>query len=316
MRKLYILAGLCFTCIQATGQSTIHVDSNQVYQEIVNPTYEIPDNSQYFTNITNKPGITTGAFGPAIYDLKTNPVYIPIKQGYCFFDNGKTSLTIYGCKGDYTKRPGQTSVFSFKNDTIGGKPVFIMQWKNMGFLNGHDTDFINFQIWLYEGIWGKVIQFKFGSSKVRPGLYENGANGPTIGLLHMSADFSTIYNEVWLKGNPLQPEITSESTIINLDRTPPNGTVYTFYNYWESISETRIANGLKVFPNPVTDVLKLKLSGDAGIHTIRVLTIAGREILAETNREEIHVSSLDPGLYIIEVISEEGAVSRVKFRKD
>jgi hypothetical protein len=308
---LYIIGYQHFSCF---AQYSLKVDTSQVYQEITNPTYEIPDNSQYFGNVTTKPDMYFKAFGVQ-FDLYDN-VFIPIKEGYCYFANGSRSATLYACKGDYTKRPGQTSIFSFKTDTTGGNKTFIMQWKNMGFLNGHDTDYINFQIWLY-GSDGR-IQFRFGPNKVRKGLYENGANGPTIGLLEMDDAFSTIYTQLWLKGYPSKPLVVNTNGIVNLDKTPSSGTVYTFSFGLSGINLVNSGREFSVYPNPAIDKLQLCYKENISISSVSIINSTGQELMTFTNAsdwESINVSGLDPGVYFVQVRDKNGMVSTRKFMR-
>lgn len=78
---------------------------------------------------------------------------------------------------------------------------------------------------------------------------------------------------------------------------------------------------LSVYPNPVKDVVNVRLS-DNSIHSSLEITITdllGREVLrlAETSlRNTIDVSTLKRGIYLLRTIDEDGTSSSVKFVKE
>jgi hypothetical protein len=87
----------------------------------------------------------------------------------------------------------------------------------------------------------------------------------------------------------------------------------------ESFSETFVILsvaerlGLKVFPNPATDVLQIRTNETTPIQT-HILDMAGRRIQSQFNERDIDVSALRNGLYILEIVQGEDQV-QVKFLK-
>lgn len=287
-----------FSFILLKAQYTLQIDSGAIYTEITNPTYEIPDNSPYFGNVNTKPSMQFKAFAQN-YDLSQN-VYIPIKQGYCYFDNGTRSVTIYACDGSFAKRPGYTSVFSFKTETSGSEKIFIMQWKNMGVENGHDSDYLNFQIHLYEKSGN--IEFHYGDSKLRNGLFNSGANGPSVGILEMDASFTTIFGQIWLKGNPSKPQTFNTYALYTLDRLPQPGTVYRFVNQQSSIDVNQSQKfAIDLYPQPASDKLTVSVSDDKIVRA-DVYSLDGKRVCntaVNQKHVDMDLSGLSPGIYLI-----------------
>ena len=83
------------------------------------------------------------------------------------------------------------------------------------------------------------------------------------------------------------------------------------------IDDKEIANGLAVYPNPVTDYLNLKnienLSNEAGF---RILNVSGQTVQKskKLNNDNIDVSNLEKGVYILSIDSKE-AKKQLKFIK-
>lgn len=268
------------------------------YQEITNSTFEIPDTSQYFGNVFTRPDMYFSSFGKE-YDLYDG-VYIPLKQGYAYFSNNTHSTTVYAAKGIFGARQGmdQTSMFSFTTETENGNRRFICQWKNMGFTNGDSTHFLNFQVWLHET--SGVIEMKFGASSVKNGLWEGGANGPTVGILEMDDQFSTIYNQLWLSGNTASPSVTHTSGVVQLDGVPAEGTVYRFTPPTTGINDIGSATAFTFFPNPANDVLFVNHSQPET--DILITDCYGKELLKVGNHyssDAITIDHLPAGVYFL-----------------
>lgn len=78
-------------------------------------------------------------------------------------------------------------------------------------------------------------------------------------------------------------------------------------------------NGIKVYPNPVTDILNIELFGEkARTFRIELITISGMMIKSEKidfsgaywKLQEIAVDNLSKGLYFVRIISDDGVINR------
>jgi len=77
--------------------------------------------------------------------------------------------------------------------------------------------------------------------------------------------------------------------------------------------------GIRVYPNPVTN--RLTVDGLTNAATLKVLNIAGRTVKtfnvpSGTQKQEVDMTALAPGLYFIQVINEQGIIAAYKVRKD
>ncbi len=68
--------------------------------------------------------------------------------------------------------------------------------------------------------------------------------------------------------------------------------------------------GISVFPNPFTDVLKI--SDVKGVKSISVSDVSGREVKSLAPSAELNLSSLQSGLYIVNLKMEDGSVKTFK----
>lgn len=89
------------------------------------------------------------------------------------------------------------------------------------------------------------------------------------------------------------------------------------------ISEVIAVNELSIYPNPVTDRLNVNLNMiDAGTVTFNVMNVVGQQIQQATtvslsvgkNVQTINTAELVPGIYILNIITDEGTVQQ-KFVK-
>ncbi len=70
---------------------------------------------------------------------------------------------------------------------------------------------------------------------------------------------------------------------------------------------------ISIFPNPVKDKLSIVVE-DAQVRLVTVFDISGRPVLTEENQEEVNVSGLPEGSYLVEIATDKG-VLRKKFVK-
>src|SRR5262249_49066157 len=145
-----------------------------------------------------------------------------------------------------------------------------------------------------------VIEYHFGPSSVKPGLWMNGANGPTIGLLEMNAPFSTIYNQLWLSGQPASPIVVNTNGIVNIDQEPVNNTLYRFVPATSSVTATQQHNEFKVYPTLLAPGDKLNIESPAGkkIKQVNLFDGTGRNVWSATiSSAAVTMPELPQGIY-------------------
>jgi hypothetical protein len=87
---------------------------------------------------------------------------------------------------------------------------------------------------------------------------------------------------------------------------------------WVGVNETvKNEDGFKVYPNPASSIISVE-SSKYQVQSIRIMDVLGREIYylqTTNNKTEIDVSHLPSGMYILQVQSKSGVVSK-KFVKE
>ncbi|WP_432670754.1 T9SS type A sorting domain-containing protein [Flavobacterium sp. SM2513] len=100
--------------------------------------------------------------------------------------------------------------------------------------------------------------------------------------------------------SPLLPEYTAPTLIIESC----------------SLSTTNFdKNSVNIYPNPTSDKVIVTTKNNEIITNIRVFDLAGKQILEQTNSNEIVVSQISSGIYVLTIQTEKGAQS-FKFIKE
>ena len=70
---------------------------------------------------------------------------------------------------------------------------------------------------------------------------------------------------------------------------------------------------MKLFPNPVSDILSI--DSRSGIKKLAVFNLLGQKVMVKENTNNLNVSKLKPGAYILKIVDENDSVSTKKFIK-
>lgn len=208
------------------------------------------------------------------------------------------------------------SPVSYKLFGLPGNRVLKIEWKNAGFygelqFNGTTSDFINFQMWLYE-ISGN-IEVHYGPSLFNyPQFDFTFESGPAVSLIPLYNWDQDIFspNSLWLIGNPTNPEMIASEDIYFLGGIIEPNTIYEFHNLLvEAVNN--LVHVPVVYPNPVFDRLNLRLNSIyTSPVTIIICDISGRNVYNATtnpNQEDeiqIPVSDLNTGIFQLIIIQE------------
>ena len=207
-----------------------------------------------------------------------------------------------------------------------GSQITKIEWKNAGFYDDPSStppnylpfpnDFINFQVWIYEG--SNNIEIHFGSSNITAAnLASNfgttgGASTALITAVTPSGQSATLTG-VALQGpaaTPTMVTFTNTNTFPSVTGVPASGTIYRFATTTTGISKNRNKANFSVYPNPVADVMKIEGLTAKGNVTINVSDVLGKVVLTEkvtaAQNVSVNVGSLKKGAYTVEISSEEG----------
>lgn len=219
------------------------------------------------------------------------------------------------------------SPLSYKTEGIAPNRVMKIQIKNAGIASDStDSDFVNLQIWLYEGT--NVIEYRYGPSRILPETFGPGG-GPLAWLLNNAVfnwssnterDFVTV-------GNADSPHlkycwadtVNFYTEVFHLTGIPPLNMVYRYTPYHDTsgnivdttvidltaVKEVAAGNShFTVVPNPATDYVSV---GHSGINTgtVALYSLSGVLIWQKdlASAGNINIADLPAGVYLLRIIS-------------
>jgi len=207
------IALLCFN-LSAKGQASYsHVYATGSYTNLIGSTSlnigQLWDDPEYHIAI---------GFTWEFFDQTYDSIYI---SDFVWFDQS-VKYWISAYDSDFIDRGTSTSLSNISyllSGTVGSQ-ILKIEWNNAGFYDDITfNDFINVQLWLYEGT--NRIEIHIGpNSVVNPDSY-GGLEGGIIAVV----DFISP-EEIYLTGPPASPIIVFGFTEIN--GTPVDGSIYNF----------------------------------------------------------------------------------------
>lgn len=201
---------------------------------------------------------------------------------------------------------------SYEFGGCAGAFLMKIQFSDCSMKGGSATDYVNFQIWLYES--NGAFEFHYGPSQVdNISTCFNGNGGPRIGSLAQVNSSGQVLSSLFLIGFPFAPDTASSGQAVYLDGLPEDGQFY----YFEPLYTTGSAENPESQSKPY--LLRnqdgnstLFLTSEApGTVNIRLTDASGREFLrmdrqvsAGVNEFNIPTNRLAPGLWVIRVQGE------------
>jgi hypothetical protein len=290
--------------------------------------YSFSKSTGTYSNLTDAVSINNGqlwddpmdsipvGFNFKLYDLTLDTVYLGVGFG------GLVSSAIdTNFEADYLILPFETdlvdrgdlsghslSPISYRLDGVSGSRILKIEWKNTGFLGEEDisgtlNDYIDFQVWLYEGT--NDIEMHYGPNQVtNPLVNYYGETGAIIGL----SDYDLI-DAYLLSGNPDSPMLSD--TLVVLGGTPADGTIYKFSNLTSGIEGDQPGNfHVQISPNPVQRFATIRVNNGKLNHAeLRLTDTFGRIVKKiqgiQTNEIILDCDNLGKGMYLYQ-LSEPG----------
>ena len=242
-------------------------------------------------------------------------------NGQLNFKTPTTTLKgVFGFDADLMDRGGLATLSPISYLTTGtaGNRITKVEWKNAGFYDYVNSmpsnaypfpnDFINFQVWIYEG--SNKIEVRIGSLSISTrNITDNfgPTGGPTIGVITNVLSAPSRYSGIVLQGpaaNPSPLTLTSSTTIPQLTGIPTNGTIYAFTPAATGITRNLSNAAISLYPNPASDVVTVEgLPSAKAPAIIKVMDVLGKVVLTESlnKNNQVNISSLTRGTYFIEV---------------
>lgn len=306
IKNIFVIAFILMANIQAAYTQTYH------FSVSTKPYVDLTGGTPLVTDIWDDPELTIPiGFDFQYYGETIQTLYLPGTFSLITLIDDPTAANIANIilfGADLIDRGyisgTSLSPITYKTEGTAGHKVLTVEWKNAGFTGelsefGVSTDFINFQLKLYEEDGN--IEFACGPSSITHPSFDYGANGPIIGLIE-SLDFNNDVNLgeiILLGGNPANPTQVNDYVETHLNGTMAEGTTYTFSRNTTAVTD--ISNtGSKSFyyPNPSNSFVTLKpeLQGTV-ISPVLVVNNIGQVVRSESQSDRIEFENLPAGVY-------------------
>jgi hypothetical protein len=210
---------------------------------------------------------------------------------------------------------GSLSNLSYKTEGVVGSRILKIEWNNAGFFydldgNGSSSDFVNFQLWLYETT--NVFQVRFGPSSITyPSDSFEGETGPAIGFFP-SVNFNTgdiTVNGIVLSGLTSNPTVNNTTDQLFLNGMPSNGTTYIFTPSSLGLNNFEKNDLVRLYPNPIHDTFAIdNKDKSVEIKSVKIMDTNGRLIKEFSDLEELNIGELNNGIYFAIIQTEKGQI--------
>ncbi len=279
--------------------------------------YQFSKTTGAYSNLTGATVVLNGNWNDTLVSLK-NPFYFRFFSsnilagladsvqvddfGNIYFNNINNGF-IEVFRVDLNSRGNNKSPISFKVEGASPSRILKIQYMNVGFDSDAPafSDSMNFQVWIYET--SSILEFRYGPNSVKHSSYagENGAYVDIADPLGVSSNF------IALEGDPSNPTVRTNnfSAQKTLTGTPVNGTIYRFT---PSQFHTGIQSGNEVKINIIQN--KLSLPAGMEVMRIKIYNVNGQLLQSALNAEEVEFNIFPHGLYILNIETKEGLVSR------
>lgn len=244
-------------------------------------------------------------------------VPVLIAYGHDIIDRG------YDIDIDSATQNAQSNLSYLLEGTPGNR-IFKLEWNNVGFYNdistnNVSTDYVNFQLWLYEG--SNDIELRFGPSLMsNPNISFEGDPGPIISLIEKFDPFTgNIDGEgIMLSGDPEDAQIKNITSFFNyftLSGNIPDGTIYKFSRKnLNKVGNANLAEAISIFPNPTNGNINITNHENSDLlegSKISILDGQGKEIrVSNYNSQGLNVQDLISGVYFIQINTKQGIITR------
>ncbi len=253
------------------------------------------------TSVVDWQKISTG-FTFNFFNQNYDSLYVRT-GGYIFFNDIASPKVVISAfdTPDNTSIPGAVS---YQLAGIVGSQIFKLEWKNV-ILNSNSNQYINYQMWLYEGT--NCIEIFIGPNGSMPSSSYGSYAGPSIGIgLPETTGFYS------LSGNPNAPNfiLANDSTLTG---TPLNGTIYKFCTTGSGIFDNASSHSVDISPNPFSSSTTLQTSNLFHNATLTVDNCFGQTVkqIKNISGQTVVLSrdNLGSGLYFVRLTEENKIIA-------
>ncbi len=83
----------------------------------------------------------------------------------------------------------------------------------------------------------------------------------------------------------------------------------------DEIDESNVENNISVYPNPANGIVRILNTNDFNISKIEIIDLLGRTVISTNNSDEIDVSNLPEGQYIVKIHGDSIIVKKISISK-
>lgn len=303
------------------------------FSSLYSQSYNFSTRTKTYTELTNPTSLNNGS----TWD---SPNYsVPIGFDFQFYDTIVNEIAFYpdGFGGELAIQRGTSNVYniitvigegvvdkglktgvsesdiSYELTGISGSQILKIQWKNAGSaydvaINSTPTDFINMQLWLYEG--SNNIEVHYGpnsfiqtpSSYYLSALYKNCEN-------NYSVEKGVILTGSGDNPDPFYGDIIYKA--FGCDDMPSDGRVYSYSLSLVDI-ETEVNNeSFTTTPNPTSGPLFLNYNTTLNNVTVKVIDVLSKELdVFDIETKKVDLSNYKSGIYTVVLESDKGVLTR------
>lgn len=271
--------------------------------------------------------ITTNSVSQEMYTTNTalaTNIYLS-NNGHALIQNGSSDLYYYAGSGGYTNIAGNgvttgalnatnaykigaqnQGVYKYENNnwvdvngTVSASKIAVANDETILLLNANGNPAISS---------GPNYTFNFNSSNIFTSVAIINSN-----LAYATNDDGIIYkytNNTWTIFNtlPAMSKIAAanDGTLFGISI----GSVYRFEPLTTGIKENIMQLNFSVYPNPANSIVTINTQEN--IKEITMFNILGELVLTETEKNIINVSSINKGIYLLQVKTKDGAIGTKK----
>lgn len=200
--------------------------------------------------------------------------------------------------------------------TVGtaGSRILKIGWTNVGFFDDSTTeDFMNFQVWIYEG--SNALEFRYGVNAINNPLesFEE-ESGPIVAFAPLFDNNEAVFlaDAYILSGDPANPDVLvfsgEEDGNGALIGAIPDGTVYRFTPVILSTQDFSAVT-LTLFPNPVIN--NFSIHSNKSINSVMLTNSLGQIIFQVANQtQNINISEIPAGIYFITIKTDKSELTK------
>jgi hypothetical protein len=185
------------------------------------------------------------------------------------------------------------SQIACKTEGNVGSRICKIQWKNLAFNGSISSDYINYQIWLYEN---GTIEYRYGGNQLSSEMcfYNEEQSGVTSLTLYNAISQDVVPQSIYLTGNVSNPTVDfgwPETMTGVVD----SSMVYRFAPVSLSLKEKNVS--LKLSPNPVVD--ELTINTKMKFNSMTISDLQGRIIYSGEVINKFNFQYYTSGTYFL-----------------